>query len=85
MTLKLSTAQHPLRIPADGIELSADLLTPQEEAVDERTRQLRFDIGLLARRLVQAADWLARIPRRRSCPSAASAPAPAPAWCWSGA
>jgi pimeloyl-ACP methyl ester carboxylesterase len=37
----------------------ADLLTPEEEAVDERTRHLRFDIGLLARRLADAADWLA--------------------------
>jgi putative phosphoribosyl transferase len=36
----------------------ADLLTPAEEAVDERTRHLRFDIDLLARRLVGATDWL---------------------------
>jgi dienelactone hydrolase len=38
----------------------ADLLTPAEEAVDERTRHLRFDIGLLAGRLAGAADWLHR-------------------------
>jgi dienelactone hydrolase len=38
--------------------LLIDLLTPDEEAVDLRTRQLRFDIGLLARRLVGATDWL---------------------------
>jgi putative phosphoribosyl transferase len=36
----------------------ADLLTPEEERVDERTRALRFDIGLLAGRLVAATDWL---------------------------
>ncbi|MDF3031703.1 MAG: dienelactone hydrolase-like enzyme [Moraxellaceae bacterium] len=36
----------------------ADLLTPAEEAVDERTRHLRFDIGLLATRLVGLGDWL---------------------------
>jgi putative phosphoribosyl transferase len=36
----------------------ADLLTPDEEALDERTRHLRFDIGLLAERLVAASDWL---------------------------
>lgn len=36
-----------------------DLLTPAEEAVDERTRELRFDIGLLAGRLTAAVDWLA--------------------------
>jgi putative phosphoribosyl transferase len=38
--------------------LLLDLLTPQEEAVDLRTRHLRFDITLLADRLVQATDWL---------------------------
>jgi len=36
----------------------ADLLTPDEERIDERTRQLRFDIGMLAERLVGAVDWL---------------------------
>jgi putative phosphoribosyl transferase len=39
--------------------LLLDLLTPTEEAIDERTAQLRFDIGFLARRLVSATDWLA--------------------------
>lgn len=38
--------------------LLIDLLTPQEEIVDEETGELRFDIGLLADRLVDAADWL---------------------------
>ena len=38
--------------------LLLDLLTPAEEAVDERTAHLRFDIELLAGRLVAAADWL---------------------------
>jgi putative phosphoribosyl transferase len=36
----------------------ADLLSPQEERLDERTRQLRFDIGLLAERLVASIDAL---------------------------
>jgi len=36
----------------------ADLLTPEEEAIDERTRHLRFDIELLAQRLAGATDWL---------------------------
>jgi putative phosphoribosyl transferase len=40
--------------------LLVDLLTPDEEAVDQRTAHLRFDIGLLAERLVGATDWLAR-------------------------
>lgn len=38
--------------------LLMDLLTREEEAVDLRTREHRFDIGLLARRLVAATDWL---------------------------
>jgi putative phosphoribosyl transferase len=42
--------------------LLIDLLTPEEEAVDLRTRHLRFDIGLLADRLSGATDWLARNP-----------------------
>ena len=37
-----------------------DLLTADEEMADRRTGHLRFDIGLLAERLVEAADWLAR-------------------------
>ena len=35
-----------------------DLLTREEEAVDIYTRHLRFDIGLLAARLVDATNWL---------------------------
>lgn len=38
--------------------LLIDLLTADEEALDRRTAELRFDIGLLARRLTGAADWL---------------------------
>jgi putative phosphoribosyl transferase len=34
--------------------LLVDLLSPGEEALDRRTRELRFDIGLLARRLAAA-------------------------------
>jgi putative phosphoribosyl transferase len=35
-----------------------DLLTEEEEIVDEQTRHLRFDIALLAGRLSGATDWL---------------------------
>jgi pimeloyl-ACP methyl ester carboxylesterase len=35
-----------------------DLLTEDEERIDEQTRHLRFDIGLLADRLIGATDWL---------------------------
>ncbi|HEX8115323.1 MAG TPA: dienelactone hydrolase family protein [Kofleriaceae bacterium] len=43
--------------------LLVDLLTRDEEVIDEATRELRFDIDLLAKRLVAATDWLARYPR----------------------
>ena len=35
-----------------------DLLTEEEEIIDEETRHLRFDIGLLTNRLVAVTDWL---------------------------
>ena len=34
-----------------------DLLTPDEEAIDMQTRELRFNIHLLAERLVHATKW----------------------------
>ena len=40
----------------------ADLLTEEEEKVDLRTRKLRFDIGLLARRVTGVIDWLRTTP-----------------------
>ena len=42
--------------------LLMDLLTLDEEAVDARTSHLRFDVPLLARRLVAATDWLVSEP-----------------------
>lgn len=39
-----------------------DLLTPEEERIDAVTAQLRFDIELLAIRLVAATDWLLQRP-----------------------
>ncbi len=38
--------------------LLADLLTAEEEQVDLRTRHLRFDVDLLAARLVGITEWL---------------------------
>ena len=38
--------------------LLIDLLTEEEEEIDLQTRHLRFDIGLLAKRLIGATDWL---------------------------
>ncbi|HET9643774.1 MAG TPA: dienelactone hydrolase family protein, partial [Burkholderiaceae bacterium] len=42
--------------------LLVDLLTPGEEALDERTRALRFNIRLLEQRLVGCIDWLLQRP-----------------------
>ena len=46
-------------IRAAGVgTLLFDLLTKDEEAVDSYTAQLRFDIGLLATRLIDATYWI---------------------------
>jgi len=34
-----------------------DLLTPEEESIDARTAEFRFNLGLLAERLVHATKW----------------------------
>jgi dienelactone hydrolase len=41
------------------VTVLADLLTAQEEQVDQRTAALRFDIDLLAARLIGLTDWVA--------------------------
>jgi len=46
--------------------LLMDLLTAEEEQVDIRTAQLRFDIGLLTERLIGAAQWLREYPLTQS-------------------
>ena len=56
-------------LQAQGLAtLLLDLLTPEEEALDARTRELRFDVGLLARRMVAAIDALAEAAATRSLP-----------------
>jgi putative phosphoribosyl transferase len=45
--------------------LLIDLLTPEEEEIDRWTRHLRFDIELLAGRLVSVTDWLLLHPDTR--------------------
>lgn len=47
-----------LRAQANVGTLLVDLLTAQEEGVDEWTRAYRFDIDLLARRVQQALEWV---------------------------
>ncbi len=46
--------------------LLIDLLTRQEEEIDSFTAQLRFDIAMLAHRLVGISDWVARQPQTGS-------------------
>jgi putative phosphoribosyl transferase len=48
--------------------LLIDLLTRGEEAEDAITGHLRFDIGLLARRLVAVTDWIHQEPATRALP-----------------
>jgi putative phosphoribosyl transferase len=50
--------------------LLMDLLTAQEESVDLRTHQHRFDIPRLAARLTGAVDWLAQQDRTADLPLA---------------
>lgn len=48
--------------------LLLDLLTPVEDAIDRDTGLLRFDVDVLAERLVAATDWLDREPRTAGLP-----------------
>jgi putative phosphoribosyl transferase len=43
-----------------------DLLTHEEEAIDTQTRELRFNINLLAERLVHATKWAKQQPQTRN-------------------
>jgi len=59
------------RLQAAGYAtLLMDLLTPEEEQVDNRTRTVRFDISRLATRLTDAIRWLSEQPDTRSLPLA---------------
>src|SRR5947207_14811933 len=42
--------------------LLLDLLTSEEESQDEQSGHLRFEVRLLAERLLAAADWLSQQP-----------------------
>ena len=53
---------------SDFATLLMDLLTTEEEHVDNRTRQLRFDINLLADRLTTAVKWVAEQQTLRQLP-----------------
>jgi putative phosphoribosyl transferase len=59
------------RLVGGGVAtLLMDLLTPAEERIDLRTRRLRFDIDLLARRVEATVAWLQADPRTRHLPIA---------------
>jgi len=45
---------------AEIATLLFDLLTPEEEDIDLRTREFRFDIDLLTDRLIGVIDWVSR-------------------------
>ena len=61
--------QVAARLQHDGIAtLLFDLLTPDEERVDQHTREHRFDIALLTRRLEAAAEWTRTQPALRELP-----------------
>ena len=48
--------------------LLVDLLSTEEERIDAYTRELRFDIGMLADRLVGIIDWLHDQPETAALP-----------------
>ena len=48
--------------------LLIDLLTSVEEKIDDQTARYRFDIPMLARRLVMIVDWLRGQPQTRAMP-----------------
>ena len=48
--------------------LLIDLLTEEEESVDQYTRHLRFDVEMLAVRLIGVTDWLRQYPLTHELP-----------------
>jgi dienelactone hydrolase len=46
--------------------LLIDLLTKEEEVLDDKTRELRFKIPFLARRLSQITDWVRKEPKTKN-------------------
>ena len=56
----------------DGLgTLLVDLLTPEEDELDRRTREVRFDVDLLGERVVAAVEWLGSEPATAGLPVAA--------------
>ena len=59
-----------VQIQAERWWIEGDLLTREEESVDERTREYRFDIDMLGHRVVAAIDWAAGHPATAPLPVA---------------
>ena len=55
-------------VDSGAATLLMDLLTADEERLDQRTREYRFDIEMLGRRLTGAVDWLTADPRTGALP-----------------
>ncbi|MFM7371704.1 MAG: dienelactone hydrolase family protein [Sphaerospermopsis kisseleviana] len=49
---------HLLRQQEGLATILIDLLTEEEDAIDQRTQHLRYDISFLASRLITVTDWL---------------------------
>ncbi len=62
--------QHVAKILQQGsmATLLFDLLTPEEEAVDDKTASFRFDINFLANRLDAATQWVLHNPVLKKLP-----------------
>ena len=58
---------HTLNVAGLGT-LLFDLLMPEEEALDIHTREYRFNISLLAERLIHATKWVAAQEQTRDLP-----------------
>jgi pimeloyl-ACP methyl ester carboxylesterase len=69
-----SRSSQPARFLARSLALDGfatlllDLLTPPEELLDQELGHLRFDVALLARRVVAATEWLSCEPDLRRLP-----------------
>jgi dienelactone hydrolase len=53
---------------AEMATLLIDLLTKEEETVDMRTSEFRFDIDLLSERLIAATEWIKKNPSTKNLP-----------------
>jgi dienelactone hydrolase len=56
-------------VRASFATLLLDLLTPDEDAADQRTAEYRFDVDRLAQRVVAAIDWAATHPDLTALPT----------------